>query len=301
MRKPDFFIVGAPKCATTSMYEYLKQHPEIFMPKKKEPHFFGTDIVTPSKYIRDKNEYLSLFAEAQDERRVGEASVWYLYSELAAAEIKAFCPSARIIIMLRNPVDMIYSLHSEFLYHGQEEIEDFGSALEAEEDRKRGLHIPGNCTHYSAKIFFYREVARYTSQIQRYLDVFGRENVHIIILDDLRRRIAQIYREMLRFLDVSPKFQPDFRIINSSKALRNKTLQNFLNNPPRLVHVVAKSLTLPAVRQILISKLLRLNRRHDCRRPMAPELRQRLQEEFTPEVESLSELLCRDLTHWIRR
>lgn len=271
------------------------------MPKMKEPHFFGTDIVTPSKYIRDKNEYLSLFAGAQDERRVGEASVWYLYSERAASEIKASCPSARIIIMLRNPVDMIYSLHSEFLYHGQEEIEDFGSALEAENDRKRGLHIPANCMHYSAKIFFYREVARYTSQIQRYLDIFGRENVHIIILDDLRRHITQIYRETLRFLDVSTNFQPNFRIINSSKTSRNKTLQNFLNNPPRLVHILAKSLISSEVRRILISMLLRLNRRDIPRPRMAPEIRQRLQREFTAEVESLSELLCRDLTYWVRR
>jgi len=143
MRTPDFFIVGAPKCGTTAMSDYLRQHPEIYMPQRKEPHFFGSDLDAPYPYfIRDKEQYFSLFAEAKDEKRVGEASVWYLYSKRAAFEIKEFCPTASIIIMLRNPVDMIYSLHSQRLFTGNEDIPDFEEALEAEEDRKRGLRIP---------------------------------------------------------------------------------------------------------------------------------------------------------------
>src|SRR3989339_415720 len=137
MRKPDFFIVGAPKSGTTAMCTYLKQHPEIFMPEKKESHFFGTDLNSP-RFIRDKKIYLSLFSKAKDERRVGESSVWYLYSKKAASEIKEFSPSASIIIMLRNPVDMLYSQHSQFLYNGNEDIACFEEALNAEQDRRRG-------------------------------------------------------------------------------------------------------------------------------------------------------------------
>src|SRR5882672_1680365 len=114
MRKPDCFIVGAPRCGTTAMYTYLGQHPEIFMSARKEPHFFGTDLSSPA-LVRDEQQYLSLFAKAQNEKRAGEASVFYLYSQRAAREIHAFCPSARIIIMLRNPVEMMYSLHSRHL------------------------------------------------------------------------------------------------------------------------------------------------------------------------------------------
>lgn len=140
MKKPDFFIVGAAKCGTTAMYEYLKEHPEIFMPEDaKEPNYFGSDMNYKSSRLTEE-QYLSLFSDAKNEKRIGEASVWYLYSKLAASEIKEFCPSARIIIMLRNPVDMLYSLHSELFYGADEDIEDFKTALNAEEVRKKERH-----------------------------------------------------------------------------------------------------------------------------------------------------------------
>ena len=114
------------------MHYYLKEHPEIFMPEVKEPHFFGTDLVSP-RFIRDKEKYLSLFSAAENQKRVGESSIYYLYSKIAAAEIHKFSPTARIIIMLRNPVDMIYTLHSEHLFCGDENITNFKKALMAEE------------------------------------------------------------------------------------------------------------------------------------------------------------------------
>src|SRR3990172_12275584 len=196
MRNPDFFIAGAPKSGTTAMYMYLKQHPEIFMPEKKESHFFSTDLKSPM-FIRDKEIYLSLFSGAKDEKRVGEASVWYLYSKNAASEIKEFSPSASIIIMLRNPVDMLYSQHSQFLYNCNENISSFEEALNAEEDRRRGLRIPPG-VHFVESLF-YRETVQYTEQVERYFNIFGRENVHIIIYDDFRNNTANVYRESLRF------------------------------------------------------------------------------------------------------
>ena len=119
------------------MYQYLNPHPDIFFSRKKEPHFFAADITTPRK-IADERAYLSLFEGAENQKRIGEASVLYLYSECAACEIKAFSPSARIIIMLRNPVEMMYSWYSERLYVGHEDIDDFESAIDAESDRRRG-------------------------------------------------------------------------------------------------------------------------------------------------------------------
>ena len=111
------------------------------MPELKEPHFFGRDLYSP-RFIRDEERYLSLFYGAESHKRAGEASVYYLCSKRAAKEIKEFSPSACIIIMLRNPADMIYSLHSQRLYSGHENISDFEAALEAEEERKRGLRCP---------------------------------------------------------------------------------------------------------------------------------------------------------------
>lgn len=140
MRKPDFFIVGAPRCGTTSRKIYLDKHPEIFMALGREPHFFGTDFYSPS-YILDERTYLSLFATANNEKRVGEKSVWYLSSKRATAEIKEFQTSASIIIILQNPVEMIYSFHNLLFNRGFEDLDDFKAALEAEEDRKRGLRF----------------------------------------------------------------------------------------------------------------------------------------------------------------
>ncbi|MFQ5570582.1 MAG: sulfotransferase, partial [Rhodothermales bacterium] len=117
MCRPDFFIVGAPKCGTTAMFRYLQEHPEIYLPKK-EFHHFGSDLRPPNYQgrNRDRAVYLSLFAGVTTEKRIGEASVWYLYSKKAAREIKAFAPEADVIIMLRNPVEMMYSLYSLFLW-----------------------------------------------------------------------------------------------------------------------------------------------------------------------------------------
>ncbi len=221
-KRPNFFIVGAPRCGTTAMYEYLRQHPEIFMPLRKEPHFFGSDLIITPKffdYTQNMKEYLGLFAAAQNEKRLGEASPIYLVSRLAAAEIKEFSADAKIIIMLRDPVDMMHSLHAHAVYAGGENIEDFESALDAEEDRKRGLRVPkGNGL---ADSLFYREVAKFSEQVGRYFQVFGRENVHIIIYDDLRDDTAGVYRETLRFLGVNPDFQPP---LNSPWRRRRRSI-----------------------------------------------------------------------------
>jgi hypothetical protein len=168
--RPNFFIVGAPRSGTTAMYEYLRQHPDVFMPYRKEPVYFGSDLTKRPPFL-DEAGYLKLFGPGKGRSRLGEATVWYLYSETAAAEIKAFDPDARIIIMLRDPVEMIYSLHSHWLFTGNEDIEDFGQALEAEEDRRQGRRLPDDARRPEG--LQYRACARYTSHVARYLLTFG--------------------------------------------------------------------------------------------------------------------------------
>ena len=125
-RKPDFFIVGAPKCGTTSMFHYLRQHPQIFMPDNKEPHYFGKDLIKMSdEFIDNEDEYLNLFKDAKSDQKLGEASTFYLYSKSAYKEIKEYNPDAKIIIMLRNPIDFLHSLHSQLLFSGYEDELDF--------------------------------------------------------------------------------------------------------------------------------------------------------------------------------
>ena len=318
MRKPDFFIVGAPKCGTSAMNYYLMQHPEVFIGRKggrstrredhmkyldlsihevKEFHFFGSDLNFRSPRISEE-EYLSYFSGATSEKRVGEASVWYLYSKRAAAEIREFSPHADIVIMLRNPVDMMYSQYSQMVYRGYENLFSFEDALDAEEERKRGINIPD--TVPLIENLLYREIVQYAQQVQRYLDVFTREKVHIIIFDDFRRDTAGVYTDTLRFLGVNEDYRPDLRVVNPNKRLRSPRLTSFLQKPPHIVRWLADVLLPQKLCQALFRELSRFNIRYESRPPMDPQLRQRLQAELAPEVERLNDLIGRDLTHWIR-
>jgi hypothetical protein len=296
MRLPNFFLVGAPKCGTTAMVSYLRQHPDIFIPAYKEFHYFGTDTHYPRRPGRE--QYLAVFADAQAEKRVGEASTSYLVSRRAAEEIKDFSADARILIMLRNPVEMMYSLHSEVLYWVNEDLLDFEAALAAEDRRKEGDGLPRRI--HIADYLYYREMARYSPQVKRYFDIFGRDNVHVILHEDCKKDMGRVFRETLEFLDVDSEFRVDFVIKNSSKRVRSRAVQDFLLNPPPLVRWVRDDLMPKRMRELVFGRLRGLNTVFEPRAPMNPDLKKRLRVEFAPEVERLGELLGRDLSHWSR-
>ena len=270
------------------------------MPRSaEEPNFFETDVYKQTS-ISDEQIYLSLFAEAKNEKRVGEKSARYLYSKRAAAEIKEYQPSASIVIMLRNPVHQLYSMHKQYIYIGREDLVDFEAVLEAEEDRRRGLRLPDSISLREAWMLNYREIPRYTHQVQRYLDVFGWRNVHIIIFDDFIHDLSGVYRDTLRFLRVNPDFQPKFHKINSSRRVRSRTVYNLLEDRPQFVRSFVKVVMPFKLRDRVLKGLIHLNTNYAPRPPMKPELRRQLQAEYLPEVEQLSKLLGRDLTRWCK-
>jgi len=292
--KPNFFIVGAPKCGTTALYSYLDQHPDIFMPQKKEPHFFAPDMKSRG-YIREIDDYYRLFEPVTNERCVGEASVFYLYSEVAAANIQAEIPSPKIIIMLRNPVDMIHSLHSQCLYSGQETITNFEQAIAAEMDRRRGKNWPRN--EYENKLF-YTAVADFAPQVERYFETFGRENVHVIIYDDFRSDLNRVFRDCLEFLEVEASFLPEFGVVNANKKVRNVQLRQFMNHPPPALRTLLRLVSPAAFRKAVGTAAQRLNTYSEPRDAMSAAVRERLQKQCRPSVKRLSQLLNRDLSHW---
>jgi hypothetical protein len=294
-RQPDFFIVGAPKCGTTAMNGYLRQHPHIFMPERKDISYFGSDLKF-GRYRISRKEYLSLFQGANGASRIGESSVWYLYSRTAAEEIKCFAPDADIIVMLRNPVDMLYAQHSQFLYNCNEDIADFEKALEAETERKQGRCIPRQSQFVEG--LFYRETVKYAEQLKRYFEVFGREKIHVILYDDFKRDTAKIYKHTLAFLGVDQSFQPVFQVINPNKTLRSRRLQKFLVAPPSLLTKIYQRVTPKFLQGRMLKRLKRLNTQHTNRPALDPALKRRLQGEFLPEIEQLSDLLGRDLSSW---
>jgi hypothetical protein len=297
MRKPDFFIVGAPKCGTTALQMYLAAHPDIFMPRRTEAHYFGTDIAAPF-FVRDETEYLALFADAGTHRRVGDKAIWCLYSTRAAREIYAFNPTSAIIILLRNPVDMMHSLHNQRVYSGREDIRDFEAALSAEDDRRRGIRLPAY--PYPIEGLFYRQLGKYTEQVRRYFEVFGREGVHVVVYDDLKANPATCYKEVCEFLRVDTKWKPEFRIINSSHRVRSRRVDKGLRFVAPRLRPLARTLVPRPARQLFMKTVRRMNTTYAPRALMNPVVRQGLQEWFAPEIDALSALLGRDLTHWCK-
>jgi len=297
MPRPNFFIVGAPRCGTTAMYQYLRAHPDIYMAKYNEPHFFGSDLVGRNfEVFRGRlDAYLALFDGATGQRRIGERSTRYLCSTRAAAEIHDFEPDARIIIMLRSPVDMMYSIYyHQRMYSGTENAPTFEQALALEPERKAGRHIPKGFRTVNGLL--YRETASFAGQVRRYFDVFGRDQVHVIIFDDVKVETEAVYRHVLDFLEVDSTFRPDLGVVHDSRQSRSMAVRNLIRNPL----FVTGGRRFPTLTAPLYKALMRLNSRPFKRPPLDVELRQRLQADLLPEVEQLSALLGRDLTHWCR-
>ncbi len=266
------------------MYSYLRQHPEIWVSVHKEPHFFGSDLTPLPGAIREEPLYHELFAGAGDRPRAGEASVWYLLSERAPFEIRAFAPSARIIILLREPAQMIHSLHALFTRTGNEDLSTFEEALAAEPERREGRRIPPGA--YLPEGLLYTHVAQYAAKVERYFEVFGRENVHCILFDDLVRDTAAVYRRTLEFLGVDPGFAAE---LDPRRA----------NERARMLAIRQLTRTSPEVRRRIQFKEIRL---HDGgpRVPLSAGLAARLREHFTEDVARLGSLLGRDLGAWTR-
>lgn len=295
-RTPDFFLVGAPKCGTTALNDYLAAHPEVFMCPRKESHHFCADW--SPHYLSGRAEYLALFAAARDEKRLGESSVWHFYAPRAAAAIRQFCPAAQIIVMLRNPLEMIHALHAHRLFIASEDLADFSDALAAEPARRRGEQLPA--WPHPIPGLFYRELTDYAPHLARFFDTFGRERVRVIIYDDFRADTARAYRETCAWLGVDDGFAPEFRVVNAAKRVRSRTLRAWLDDPPALLRRLGHPFLTQPARHNFLRRLRRLNTRHVPRPPLDESLRRALQDEFRPAVERLSALLNRDLTHWCR-
>ena len=297
---PNLFLVGAPKCGTTSMHAYLSQHPEIFMSTPKEPHFFSSDIRFRFRttHYRNEREYLQLFAGAKDYKRRGEASVWYMYSAVAAENIYRFNPNTLILCMIRNPIDMMFSMYRFSRKKGGENLKTFRDALDAEQDRKLGKRIPK--TVFVVESLFYRDIATFSVQIKRYLDRFGRDNVHVIVFDDLCTDPNSVCGEVFSFLGVRDGITVDFGKHNVTDEIGSHVLYRVFRSFPHIAEAV-RSVTPRRFRRVILEATNAI-----LPEPVAPEsalesqLRIELKKEFLSEVERLSKLLQRDLTSWCR-
>ena len=268
----------------------------------KEPCFYSRDLARDRsgnflRYDTDRERYLALFDDAGDAKRAGEASTRYLYSQDAPALIAADQPSARIVAVLRNPVDMIASLHAHKLAGGTEDLANFEEALAAENDRRAGNRIPRDSNPLLAT---YRDRARFGEQVARWRDVFSANQVHVILFEEMVRDPGTHFRRLLEFLEVDPTYQPaSFTAHNPAHGSRGGLLRSLARTRPvqfatwRIMpRIIGDARTREISLRLAHSKL----RRTTAKRAEVPaEIRRRLEVEFAPDVARLSEIVERDV------
>lgn len=304
-RFPDFFVVGAPRCGTTSFCRYLARNPQICFSRPKEPHYFArlTRDPTADELRRD---YLDrCFGHfAQGHRVLGEGSVSYLYLPEAIERIRRFNPDARFIALVRNPLAMLPSYHLRMRFLLQEDEPDFGKAWALERARARGERAPRHCLE--PRLLWYSRVAMLGAQIERLFAVAGRDRSHVVVFDDLASDPLGVYRRALDFLGVEYDGQTQFERRYESQTYRYRWLQHILFAPmarPGVVDTLQrrhrKYRQDGSKRKNLIARLAGWNKVPASPTPLTPQMAATVREALRPDVAKLSKLLDRDLSSWL--
>jgi len=302
MNKTDFFVVGNPKSGTTTIHNLLKQHPEIFMPKKKELVYFCTDIHKSSDkfhgyqrnyHVRDLKRYESFYKDARKNQIRGEVTPHYTSSRVAAQNIYEYNKNAKIIIFLREPVAYLYSLHQDLIADLSETEENFKKAIELENTRKKRENIPSTVSY--PEVLFYSEMASYKEQIERYVSIFGKKNIKIFFLENMKDNLLGIYKEICKFIGVEDTtFRPELKVFrNSSKKLRFKKLFMFISNS-RVLNYIKKNLPseiYSKVSEIPNTIITRYFFSREHKNKINEEFRNKLRGEYKGKVKELNEYL----------
>jgi hypothetical protein len=301
-RIPNFFIVGAPKAGTTSLFTYLAAHPQVYMPELKEPFYFCSDFPgyrNRATLVTCRSDYLKLFARATHQHlALGEASSLYLFSKVAISNILDFQPDARFIVMLRNPVDLVQSFHSQLLFSLHESVDDFVQAWRLQAARARDECVSKYCLEPA--VLQYRDVAMLGEQFSRLLNRVCRSRIKVLLFDEFVADPRRYYEEVLDFLNVPNDHRTDFPKVNENKTRRSRILAQFLRCPPFPFQVLRDSY----IRHVgastwPIRMVAKLNRKPVARAPLSPQFRSELEDVFYDDVRLLERLIDCDLTHWI--
>lgn len=302
---PNFFIVGAPKCGTTSLARYLALHDQVFFCNPKEPSYFVRHLWRDEvraellPYRTERDAYLELFSGADPARHlaVGEGSTMYLCSRRGLAEIRAFDPAARIVVMLRNPVDLAHALHSETRFHLHEDVEDFETAWGLQEARRRGEHVPKAAMR--VRTLLYGDMARLGEQLETLLEIFPREQVLWIFFDDFRTDTLGEYRRVLAFLGLPDDGRTEFPVINTNENIQPTAMLRALKGARGLRRLSSALKRRFGVRSWGISKKLQKRAAETApRQPLSPRFRAELAAYFREDIERLERITGRDLSAW---
>ena len=292
IKRPNFFFVGHTRSGTTSLKEELNQHPEIFFYYAKSWQKPNGPFGFESSFKNDE-EFLEEFRGVK-EKRVGQKRGDYLSCPWAAERIKKFSPNAKIIMTLRNPIDVMYSLHATMLYRETvEDIEDFGEALKMEEERKKKYGYKVIPKKYHPHML-YRETVRYSQQVKRYFELFGEENVKVTIFDEYIKNKSSILRDILKFLDVDEDFEIKHLNTNAGRKYRSRTIHSAVMTNKFGVRGVLRNI--PGSAKIY----RKINNNEFKRKTLEPSLRKSLQDDLKKEIDELSLMLKKDLSYWYK-
>ena len=299
MTLPNFLIFGVAKAGTTSLYKYIEQHPEVYMSSFKEPGFFafegqklnfkgpGTENRINKWSVTDIDSYKAMFAGVKDQKAIGEATPLYLYYPQACNRIKHYIPDAKLIAMLRDPVERAFSNYVWAVQPGAEPIQNFTEALAAEPERIKNNWGPR--WHYKAQGFYYQ-------QLKPYFETFDYQQIKICLYQDFVANPQQVIRDIFKFLEIDDSLEIDLlKKHNVTQIPRNKTWQQFLSKPNPI-----KSLIKPFVPLKFRQNIKQNAQAKNLYKPkLNPEVRQQLIAEYRTDILQLQDLIGRDLSRWL--
>lgn len=290
MLLPNFVVIGAPKCGTTSLYYYLKQHPEVFLPQRKELHYFSYghmcqltggpgDAHIVSSACSDLDNYEQFYTDARADNAIGDISPSYFYFSDVSKKIKDELGSPKIIVLVRNPIEKAFSQYMHLIRDNRETL-PFYDALMAE-----GQRIEDGW----AALWRYAESSLYTDRIQQYIDTFGKDQVKIIRFDDLTASCYETLEDLFRYLDIDPSFRPDTsQTYNKSGKPRLRFVAEFIARP-NVVTSAARNFLPETVTTSVKNVLRKLNTGEKSE--MEERSRSYLKNYFRDDVSRLEELL----------
>jgi hypothetical protein len=315
------FIVGAPRCGTTTLANFLKAHPDVCFPVVKEPHFFArhdlTGLTMPELTDEVEAEYLARFFphSPEDGQLAADCSVSYLYAPEQLEPILRLWPDSRFVVTLRDPMEMLPSLHKRLVFLGDETLTRFKDAWAAVADRAAGKRIPRSCVE--PRWLRYDQAGRYATYLDRLFATVGRERCLVLLFDDLAADPVGQYRKLTDFLGLRAMERTiDLAPRRESHDVRVAWLQRLLKRPPKPVRKymagphyrnrerklngdLADSGAFDAIFAFR-KRVLKWNRIPPRREPLPVSVQEEIRRHLKGEIERLQQLIGRDLGHWLQ-
>ena len=297
---PNFFVIGAAKAGTTSIWEFLRHHPEVFMPEgfKESNHFLlngaRADFQGPGDYwlnqlaVHDRADYVRLFDEAEGQIAVGEVCPFYMASTEIPGRIRSFAPEAKIVAILRNPADRAFSSYLHLVRDRREDL-DFASSLRREAERAAQNWEP---------LWRYRDLGLYHKYLSVYFDQFDASRIRIYLFEELTRGNRATLADLMQFLGIDDSVNIELAKVNSAAHAtlsRTRTIEDLVFRENVVKRVAKRILPEESIRKArnLLLNANRYSPRFD------PAVRRELQDFYRPDIERLEKLIDRDLGHWL--